>query len=50
MIRSLSLRVWAGLAVGVVAVSVAATSASASSGPGPDTLVLLWTRHWGPQY
>jgi kumamolisin len=41
MIRSVRLRLWAGLSVGVVAVavSVAATSASASSGRGPDTLV-----------
>jgi kumamolisin len=41
MARSVRLRLWAGLAAGVVvaAVPVAATAASASSGPGPNTLV-----------
>ena len=40
MARSVRLRLWAGLAAGVVvaAVPVAATAASASSGPGRNTL------------
>ena len=41
MARSIRLRLWAGLAAGVVvaAVPVAATAASASSGPGRNTFV-----------
>ena len=41
MARSVRLRLWAGLAAGVVvaAVPVAATAANASSGPGRNTLV-----------
>jgi kumamolisin len=39
MNQSVSLRLWAALAVGVIAVSIAATSTSVSASSGSDTLV-----------